>query len=157
MSQTPESSTVSPNNDGRNDNPDQWAMPQLDRGRPKVFWFHGIVVEKKGLLGAPKTDINLVIDKDSELPKRTAINVAEISQIIDLDLRYALRAQAVANAMRQVRDSVLNPQVGNIVSIAATDEGLDSRLLHVTYSPLTSPDQDPFIQSINQFNPNNVQ
>lgn len=117
----------------------------LEDGREisEVWWFNVRVTEKPRWLGRyGKVAISNDIEDENGLTTITRIRAEEISRIKDPDLRYALCFAAAADANKD-----------HDVTITATDEGFDSRLVSAIYSGIVTRKGDTFMESLHRFAP----
>lgn len=117
-----------------------------------VSWFNAIATEKKRIFWKNRRIVRLISD-ESGWPQFTRFPVDNISKLEDPDLRYALRFADAAEAVGWASDGF--GQSGHRVSIDATDEGLQSKLLTANYTGVISKGTDTFLESLMQANEGN--
>ena len=97
----------------------------------EVWWMHGsLEVQRK--LFRTKVHINLIAEGGMGV-NRTYMDADDIAALQDPNLRYALRFADAAETSRWSNngDSLCS---GHLMSVVATNEGVDSQLLDAIYS-----------------------
>lgn len=108
----------------------------------EVSWFKVTQTEKKRRFLRNKILTDLIIDPKTGMAASHDIQSADISKIQDPDLRYALRLADAAQA------------VGNhMVSIEATDEGVNSQFVRAEYTGTLDGGADTFMQDLRRLAP----
>lgn len=130
---------------------EELELPLAD-GRPirEVSWLNAKQVEKKRLFG--KKIISELVKDKNDWPTSTSIRADEISKLEDSSLRYALCFQAAADAIGWMEDSEFS-RSRHVVTIEATDEGLNSRLIRASYSGVVTKNRDTFMETLLSFEP----
>lgn len=122
---------------------EQLTLPVEIRKEKEVWWLNA--EQKPSLLRfLGKKTLKTVYPYDSQTGNVsfTSIDVSEISNLSDPDLRYALRFDEAARAAGQC-----------IVHVAATDEGMDSRLITAWYSGDIRDGVDTFMEALHNCDP----
>jgi hypothetical protein len=129
---------------------EQSALPfRVDR---ELSWINAEEVTKKHLWGK-RIGLRLLQDSQSIAGiSTTSIDTSEIHKLTDPDLRYALRFKDAADAVGWVRDGAYDSSC-HYVSILATNEGLDSRILEASYTGVTENDSDSFMKNLHLATP----
>jgi hypothetical protein len=124
---------------------EQLTLP-LQIRMPLEVGYSTVNISRKQFLGI-KTLKFMWAYGDEEM---TRIDVEEIADFTDPNLRYALRFAAAAKSMGFLRDTEYSSH-GQEVRVTATNEGADSRLLEAWYSGTGSDKVDTFMQDIHGF------
>ncbi len=91
-------------------------------------------------------------EKKTALRTSSSIKSDDISKIVDIDLRYALRFADAAESVGFVADSETS-SYADVVIIEATDNGLNSKFVCATYSGIENESGDTFLNSLKTFAP----
>ena len=128
---------------------EQLALPVKVRPHQEVTWFIAKEVRKKRLLGlcGHKLVTQMVTSEADGMIERRKIDVDDIGSLKDPDLRYALRFAAAADAAGWIEESP-DSYSSHYVTVDATDEGADSRLIAARYSGLGNGQESTFVQDL---------
>lgn len=131
---------------------EQLVLPTELESAREIFWLHAEKVEMKRRFRSSRTIVKLLMDEATGNPATSSIQAAEIPKIQDPDLRYALRLEDAANAMgwNEVTASL---QTRHFVTVEATDEGFNSRLISATYSGIKRNGTDTFMRDLYRAQP----
>jgi len=128
---------------------EQLVLPFEVRPVRLARWLQ-VVRERRRLFGRAAT--YTFVTKPSGLPKTTTIDAEKIGELKDPQLRYALRFADAANAAGWQVESP-GAMSGHFVNVEATDEGLDSRFVHATYTGIIKDGVDTFMENLRRFDP----
>jgi len=131
---------------------EQLALPIAARAQCEVSWFNVAETAKRRRFIGKQTVRSLLYDEDTGLASRTTIRAEDIDEVKDAKLRYALRFAAAAKAAGWEPDGF---GAGiHSVTIHATDEGLNSRLVgEPIYSGRSHDGGDTFMENLRRFAP----
>lgn len=122
---------------------EQLSLPVEIRPRQEVSWYNAF--QRRNWLGRVSI-VNLI---EGGTLKQSKIDVENISDLTDPNLRYALRFAAAANAVGFTYDAP-NSSYSHSVSVTSTDEGLESHLLSAEYTGVVKNGIDTFMQDLHR-------
>lgn len=115
---------------------EQLTIPEVDLACREVWWKRGVPTEKRRWLGKKVVGYELLKQEDGVSSTLTSMKSSELAKLHDFDLRLTLELADAAKSM------------GDYIEVVATDEGLDSRLLYVSFFSRAKNGVDPFMESL---------
>lgn len=134
------------NPDTCNDESDQLTLPLELHQRREVFWLHGEQVKRRRLLGS-KTITRYIFEEYAYMPKRTYIDAENISDLLDPDLRYALRMADAADSVGWT-DCGEGMKLSHDVYVVANYAGAESRFISADYTGVVRGGRDTFMENL---------
>ena len=131
---------------------EQLMLPVEIRPEETVYWFNCVERQRWSLFGRRIVRQSIMDSERAFMPAMTTIKVEDIDKLRDVNLRYALRFAAAADAIGMVQDRP-GHSYGHFVSVDATDGGLDSRFLGAVYSGVVESGRDSFLEFIKSAEP----
>ncbi len=129
---------------------EQLLLPVEIRPEETVYWFNAEQKHVRRRFFSQKLVTRLLIDPNTDLPATTEVRVDKIHQLKDPNLRYALRFMAVVEAIGWEQRTP-GWYSRHDVSVTATDEGVNSRLIGAVYSGMVSKKEDAFMDTLHSF------
>jgi hypothetical protein len=130
---------------------EQLILPVEIRPKQNVDWYNVEFVERRHFLFWKKTVAKAIWEEPYKL-SRTVIDVEQIADLKDPQLRYALRLAATADSMGWIEDRP-GSKHGHFATVDATDEADVSRFANATYTGTGHGEQDTFMADIRSFAP----
>jgi hypothetical protein len=134
----------------------QLSLPFRVRAQEDVHWINGQEVPSRRrfvLFGDRILKTAMVPDYEKGLPySHTNIDVEDIENLSDPDLRYALRFQNAAQAIGSITTAKYSSEWSH-VSVVATNEGVNSRLLYSEYTGIVDENKDTFMTNLRRHQP----
>ncbi len=131
----------------------QLMLPIAIRAPREVSWFNARQTESRRLLGK-RVLTEFIFEEPGGPVKKATIDVDSITDLNDVNLRYALRFADAARASGWQQDGPYTSS-GHFVWVKATDEAADSQLLRATYSGIVRGQDDTFMDNLHRFAPDN--
>jgi hypothetical protein len=115
---------------------EQLTIPEVDQACREIRWFTGVPTEKRRWFGRKVVGYETLKQEGGVLSASTSMRSSELAKIHDLDLRLTLELADAAESM------------DDYIDVVATDEGLDSRLLYVSFYSKAKNGVDPFMERL---------
>lgn len=131
---------------------EQLPLPFDDRPLHEVNWIHGTTEKQRHWLFGRKTVNHLITELDGITLAKTRIAAKDVHRIKDPLLRYALAYQDAAAAAGTYHHTEYLSS-SHYVSVVATNEGFDSKLISATYTGTDKDGSDTFIENLQRFAP----
>ena len=131
---------------------EQLMLPVEIRPEETVYWFNCVERQRWSLFGRRIVRELTMDPKQAFMPATTTIKVEDIGTLQDVNLRYALRFAAAADAIGSI-EKFPGYSYGHGVSVDATDEGTESRFLGAVYSGVVESGRDSFLEFIKSAEP----